>query len=66
MSGWTVLIAIAICAIGVLVFLRIVARNIDAVETTLRGLEERERRAYKLRRAAAVEQSLSQTPEKAA
>ncbi|MDO8629996.1 MAG: hypothetical protein Q7R41_05835 [Phycisphaerales bacterium] len=66
MSGWTVLIAIAICAFGVLVFLRIVARAIDAVESALRGLEERERRAQKLRRAAAAEQPPAQAPEKAA
>jgi hypothetical protein len=66
MNGWTILIAIAICAFGVLVFLRIVARAIDAIETTLRELEERERRSQKLRRAAAAEQSPAQAPEKAA
>jgi hypothetical protein len=65
-SGWTVLIAIAICVFGVLAFLRIVARAIDGVESALRGLEERERRAQKLRRAAAAEQLAAQASEKAA
>lgn len=66
MSGWTVLIAIAICAFGVLVFLRIVAQAIDAAESALRGLEERERRAQKLRQAAATELASAKASEKAA
>ncbi|MBI4718150.1 MAG: hypothetical protein HY763_10125 [Planctomycetes bacterium] len=53
MSGWAMLVWSAVCLAGVLLFLRTVAGELDAVELGLRILEERERRELRKRQEAA-------------
>ena len=53
MSGWTLLICGAVSGFGALVFLAIVAHGVDGVEQSVRRQEDAERRAQKLRQAAA-------------
>ena len=56
MSGWHILIWCAVCASGVLTFLRLVANDIGLAVEAVRRLEEQERKAQE-RRMALEEQA---------
>ena len=49
MSGWHILIRGAVCAAGVLAFLKLVAKELEVATEELRLLEDRERRRYEKR-----------------
>jgi len=49
MGGWHVLIWSAVCVAGALLFLGIVAAEMEAVSSYLRLLDEQERKAYQKR-----------------
>lgn len=54
MSGWSILTGCGICATGAVLFLKLVADEMEYTESGLRQLEQHERRAYKQRIEARV------------
>lgn len=55
MSGWGVLSRFAVCGVGVVVFLKLVANAIEYSQTALSAFEKQERKAQERRREAAAE-----------
>ena len=55
MSGWYILIVCAVCASGVLTFLKLVVNGLQLAVEAARRLEARERRAYERRLAVEAE-----------
>jgi hypothetical protein len=53
MSGWTILIRAVVCAVGVLMFLTLVAHELGRVGVRLEHLRRREKRTWERRRRIA-------------
>lgn len=60
MLDWSTLIGVACCGLGVVVFLKAVANELERVELSIRQLEQAQKTAQKKRLAAASQERIAQ------